>query len=122
MIKKETTITKKEINTVSKLIPNGKLKTILEQLSFEEKDIDLIDTKKLIKEIIDRGEEEEYLEMFEDKELLRFIKERHFCLTDILEIFAKQISNQEKLSSILHILKLGPHYTKEDIINVIINL
>ncbi|MBF0578188.1 hypothetical protein [Dysgonomonas sp. GY617] len=119
MGKKESAITKKEINTVSKLITNGKLKTILEKLSFEEKDIDLIDTKDLIKQVVARGEEEEFLDNFQDEELLGFLKEKHFLLTDILEIFVKNLSNQEKLSGILQILKLGPHYTKEDIIHEI---
>lgn len=119
MGKKESAITKKEINSVSKLITNGKLKTILEKLSFEEKDIDLIDTKELIKQVVARGEEEEFLDIFQDEELLGFLKERQILLTDILEIFVKKLSNQEKLSGILQILKLGPHYTKEDIIHEI---
>lgn len=119
MGKKESAITGREINTVSKLITNGKLSTILEKLSFEERDIDLIDTKDLIKQVVARGEEEEFLDLFQDEELLGFLKERHFLLTDILEVFVKKLSNQEKLSGILQILKLGPHYTKEDIIQEI---
>lgn len=119
MQKRSTKITTKEINSIAKLANNGKLTAILQSLSIEQ-DVEVADTDVLIKQLIHRDGMDEALSHLSEQDFINQFKYQHsYALSDLIDLVQEKQSNEEKLASILQILKLGPHYTKEDIIQEI---